>query len=200
MNEKRIFFNNLSYKWDDIIKKFDFDDYIKNLTKLNIKQDDIILDVGSGTGILYEYLTFIKKNSRNIIFSDFSEKMLSKLKTKYNHNSVCCYDNHFIPFKDNSFNKIVCFSAFPHFDNKKQVLKEFYRIIKNNGFGMILHFDSSDNLNNMHCKLNTPVNNDKLPKINKLNEMINETGFNVIESHETDTLYYSLWTCSKSNS
>lgn len=193
MNSKRKFFNNLAGKWDNIISKFDDNLFADNLKKLNIKNDDIILDIGAGTGVLLPYLLKLKQTSKDIFVSDISEKMLGELKNKNSISNVVCFDTHFIPVKNNYFDIIICFSSFPHFDNKSVVIKEFLRILKFGGRGMILHFDSSDKLNNMHCKLDTPVANDKLPKVEVLNKIITESGFDVIDYIETDDLYYTVF-------
>ena len=44
-----------------------------------------------------------------------------------------CFDGRHIDIPDNCVDRIVCFDAFHHVPNQKEVLKEFYRVLKGGG-------------------------------------------------------------------
>ncbi|MBD3312099.1 methyltransferase domain-containing protein [archaeon] len=75
-----------------------------------------ILDVGSGTGIINE---FIKPD----VLTDSSLGMLSRAEGT----RVVC-DARFLPFKDKSFDNITCFTVLQDIIDKKRVVKELERV------------------------------------------------------------------------
>ncbi|HBF37373.1 MAG TPA: hypothetical protein DDW50_08645, partial [Firmicutes bacterium] len=77
------FFDNLAGTWD--MGSIPNDNEIEGfLRKLNITSGDIVLDVGTGTGLLVPYL--MKYAPGKVIALDISAKMLQKLADKYQKN------------------------------------------------------------------------------------------------------------------
>ncbi len=77
-----------------------------------------ILDVGSGTGIINEFI-------KPTVLTDNSFNMLKKA----NGVRVCC-DARFLPFKDKSFDNITCFTVLQDIIEKKRVINELKRVCK----------------------------------------------------------------------
>jgi len=100
------------------------------LEKYHLMLSDIslsgkILDLGCGTGFLQEYL-----EKKKIIGVDISFEML-KLAKKRKEKSIQA-DLDFLPFKDNSFDLILSFTALQNLPDVKKALAEIARIIKPN--------------------------------------------------------------------
>mgnify|MGYP001177802522 CR=1 FL=1 len=98
---------------------------IRSLTQ-NVPENGCILDAGCGN---FYYANIIKKASRNVICLDivYPEKDLIQ-------------DNAFflgsvgkLPYKDNTFDFIYCFSVIQFIDDDRAVIDEFYRVLKPGG-------------------------------------------------------------------
>ena len=86
------------------------------LLKVHWNPRGLILDIGCGTNIANKFF-------KNIIGIDKNFKML---KTGIN---VCCLAEH-LPFKDKSFDAILCLTAFHNFDNPERAISEMKRVVK----------------------------------------------------------------------
>ncbi|CAD7774702.1 Ubiquinone/menaquinone biosynthesis C-methyltransferase UbiE [Candidatus Methanoperedenaceae archaeon GB37] len=101
-----------------------------------IKNDNKILEVGCGTGIILNRISRVV-HSKNIIGIDLSEKMLYEAKKK-NLNVIMCNAN-MLPFKNNSFDIVYSFKVIPHIPEIESVIRDIDRITKKDGL-MILEF------------------------------------------------------------
>lgn len=107
--------------------------------KLEIDRDNILLDVGCATGrVTFELSEHVKK----AVGTDFSQKMIERAKREYKKDNlafeVC--PAHELPFPDNSFDRLLCYSVFlyfPDLDYTKEVLNEFIRVTKPNGIILV---------------------------------------------------------------
>jgi len=93
-----------------------------------IKKDGIILDVGGGFGILVKFLPDFVDVNVNYINSDISVVML-----KYSPYQNVCAAGEFLPFRENSFDYVICSEVLEHVSDKLMVLRECYRILKPKG-------------------------------------------------------------------
>ena len=118
----------VSYK----IMKNTFQD-IKN--KLIVSKNHTLLDVSGGVGL---FSKFIKKNMKDIILTDTSYNMtISSTKNKI---KSMVADPKFLPFNDESFDRVLCYSVFHmvgSFENVKLIILELMRVLKQNGILMI---------------------------------------------------------------
>lgn len=193
MSEIRDYFNRLAPEWDERMPMKEASMYLGPIGKLGLRPDDIVLDVGSGTGAMLKHLLSVHPCERCIAL-DIAEDMLKQCALK---NPTCGRFIHAdaaaIPLPDHSADAIMCFSAFPHFSDQKHSVKEFYRVLRPGGRAMILHFQSCERLNNLHRSLSPPVCNDVLPSIVELSSMFTEEGFSIMEAAENDNLYLALF-------
>lgn len=128
MNQ-RDFFDNIAKEWYNIIEVNEEKINIL-LSKLDIKENERVLDVGTGTGVL---IPFIKKLNKNgyIRCVDLSNGMLEVARKKYKHIpnldfEIIDVENEVIKEK---YNKIILYSMFPHLENKTKIIKT---LVKNN--------------------------------------------------------------------
>lgn len=99
---------------------------------LNINKGDFILDVGCGTG---RYSKLLAKKGANVIGVDFSRNMLKIAKRKVRKAEFKQSDiTKRFPFKDKTFDKIICSLVLSHIKNINPVLKEMKRVLKDEGF------------------------------------------------------------------
>ena len=81
----REFFNRVAHKWDEMCHHDD--KKIRKIVDLaDIKKKSKILDIGTGTGILINYL--LEKSPTKLVGVDISENMIEVAKEKYKGRSV----------------------------------------------------------------------------------------------------------------
>jgi len=104
----------------------------------NIKEGDVVLDLGSGAG--FDVFIAAKKagNSGKVIGIDFTYEMIKKsreLADKYNYKNVEFrqgdIDN--LPFENEFFDVIISNCVINLAPNKLKVFKEAFRVLKKNG-------------------------------------------------------------------
>jgi demethylmenaquinone methyltransferase/2-methoxy-6-polyprenyl-1,4-benzoquinol methylase len=81
-----------------------------------------------------------------------------------------------LPYKDQFFDHVVCFGAFPHFGDKEKALEEMGRVLKARGTLMIAHALSSVALRSHHQNCG-PVSTDFLPEEGDMKSLLEKAGF-----------------------
>lgn len=102
-----------------------------------ITNEDIVLECACGTGIMTR---FIAPPSKKLIATDFSKPMLKKAKNnlkKHNNIQFKYADITNLPFKDNTFDKVIAANVIHLLDNPENALLELKRVVKPNGIIII---------------------------------------------------------------
>ena len=123
-----------------------------------------ILDIGTGPGILIPYLRRIVGRKGRICAFDISFQMArhAMRKLELAEDIVLQADVHRIPFKDSTFDHVICFAAFPHFDSPDRAVQEMARVGKPGGRLVIAHLMSRGELARHHA-MHSDVARDVLP-------------------------------------
>lgn len=134
MNERKA---EVSRKYDSTAKVYDTRyteiqnrKYLEVFSKFNVKDSDIIIDVGAGTGLL---IGFLHNNKENIFCCDLSFKMLKEGKKKYPNSHFICADSEFLPFREMSADIVTSFTVFQNLPNPLEALKQIIYIMKYKG-------------------------------------------------------------------
>ncbi|NLE03212.1 MAG: class I SAM-dependent methyltransferase [Crenarchaeota archaeon] len=200
MNPKKInpkqksFFNQKASKWDQItIHNLEKVQYITELLK--IKSNYKILDVGTGTGVM---IPFYKKYliDGSVIGVDFSEKMIAIARSKYpeqDHPQISylvsdVYELNYEEF----FDLVVCYSCFPHFIDQPLAVKILSKAIKKGGYFAIAHSDSAKKINGVHMDGGVEIENDFLPTMEKLKQMIKDNGLKVVFERDDENYFICI--------
>ncbi len=185
----REFFDMLAPQWDERLEKEDLEKVKRLIGEIEIRNGNI-LDCGCGTGILYPFL-LEKVGSKGKIFEmDISFNMLKIAKMK-NPKLILQGDAESMPFSSSSFDTIIFLNAFPHFRNKKVVLKESFRILKEGGKLFILHTFPREEVNSFHKNYGGIIAEDILPENPEIISMLEEENFSKIRIIEKDTFILS---------
>lgn len=184
----REFFNEVADKWDQMCNHDEAKlRYIARAA--GISQGDYVLDVGTGTGVMIPYIHEMIGDEGEITAIDLAEKMLEVAKQKHPFNNVRfvlgdIYDVH---LPKNHFDVIMCYSVFPHFQDKPKVVSRMAGLLKPGGRLVIAHSQSRKAINELHTKSSDVVNNDDLPEADVIEGFMKEAGlepFLTIDSEE----------------
>jgi ubiquinone/menaquinone biosynthesis C-methylase UbiE len=151
-----------------------------------------VLDLGSGTGIMVPVLSERIAPDGTIIEFDLSLSMLNQAssKIKNNGNIACIHgDAHYLPFIDCQIATVICFEAFPHFDNQTSVLQELQRVLVAGGNLIILHLMGHQRLNAYHGQVGGVVVHDHLSPLAEMKKFLQYHGFHIKQAREDDDLY-----------
>ncbi len=186
----REYFNQRAAIWDESIAEKDMTRLERMAKRLDIKSGSTILDVGTGTGIFLPFLLKEIGTGGRIIALDFAEKMLRNAQVKgfdgnidYLHADVTN-----IPVADGIFEAVICYSSFPHFQNKPGVLAEMNRVIKKGGRLAICHTSGRASINQMHHQIPS-VKNDAIPDEDEMIFMLSWAGFTEIKVEDNMDSY-----------
>ncbi|MCR8743795.1 class I SAM-dependent methyltransferase [Romboutsia lituseburensis] len=189
--EQREFFDSIAKEWDNIIEVNE-EKINTLLSKLDIKDNDNILDVGTGTGVLIPFLKNL--NTNGIIKGvDISSGMLDIASQKFKDTENVSFEVLDIENStlEEKYDKIVLYSMFPHLQNKTNTIKT---LVENNlneeGKLIIAHSNSREFLNNMHKEKDKIVSEDRLISIKEQKVLFEQVNLNVLDAYEDDEIYY----------
>ncbi len=171
-------FNRIAAVWDETVAEKDEARLRWMVERLEIKPGAAVLDVGTGTGVFLPYLRNSIGREGRIVALDFAEEMLARATAKnFNGNiKYLCADVTDIPFPDETFDAVVCYSSFPHFQDKPKALEELGRVTRGGGRLFICHTSGRDVINETHRHISA-VQNDFLPGGSEMRKMLSRAGF-----------------------
>lgn len=99
--------------------------------------DGPVLDVGCHSGT---FTTFILNQikTKEIYGVDISHSAIERIKKKIPYGHFQVADATILPFKDNFFDAVFCLEVLEHVDNPTEVIHEVRRVLKKDGYGVIL--------------------------------------------------------------
>ncbi|MFC2058856.1 class I SAM-dependent methyltransferase [Chloroflexota bacterium] len=174
----REFFNEKASIWDETVAEKDLAKLEDMAKRLDIDPGYAVLDVGIGTGVFVPYiLSRIGKNGR-LVCLDLAEEMLKRAQAKGFVGDIeyICADIADAHLDDETFNAIVCYSSFPHFQDKPRALSEINRVLKKRGMLFICHTSSRAKINDIHRQI-PAVCGDLIPGEKEMRQMLSAAGF-----------------------
>ena len=190
--KSRHFFDSAAQTWDSRPGT----DKAKNaveaaLCALELREGDIVLDIGCGTGVAIPEIAKAVGAGGKVIGLDFSHGMLVQAGGKKLSPSAVYVqaDAHRLPVSSESIDAILCFAAFAHFTGKDAFLREAHRVLHADGKVALCHPMSSAELNRFHRNVGDAVGNDVLPEAERVAAVARKTGFDVDKALEKTGLY-----------
>ena len=138
-------FNMIASKYDFLNHTLSLGiDYVwrKKAIKKILNNPKEILDIATGTADFA--ISAAKHTQANITGIDISDQMIyvgnKKIKQKKLHNRIklSIEDSEKLPFNDNSYDAITAGFGVRNFENLEKGLSEIYRVVKKNGYVVIL--------------------------------------------------------------
>ena len=149
------FFNARAATWDENVAEKDTAKLRAMAGQLDIPEGAEVLDIGTGTGVFVPFLLEKIGQNGRLVCLDFAEAMLKIAMDKgFGENiEYICADIVDSSLPDESFDVVVCYSVFPHFENKPKVLKEINRVLRKQGRLYICHTSSRHDINEIHSNI-----------------------------------------------
>lgn len=188
----REFFNARAAIWDDEITEQNASRLAAMASRLDIAPGAAVLDVGTGTGIFIPFVLEKIGEGGRLVCLDYAEAMLQQARAKgfggnIEYRCVAVEDS---GLPDDSFDAVVAYSVFPHFDDKPQALREMYRVLRDGGHLFICHTSSRRAINEIHLSL-PEVCDHLLPEPEEMRRLLAEAGFAGISVEEGEEDYFA---------
>ena len=187
----REYFNRKADTWDETIAEKDTARLERMAQRLRLKTGLTVLDVGTGTGVFLPFLLHEIGTIGRVIAIDVADKMLLRAKAKGIDGNIdyLCADVMDIPLDGEIFDAIVCYSSFPHFQDKPKAFAEIYRVMKSGASMSICHTRNRAAINEIHRQ--TPaVSKDIIPGAGEMQLMLAAAGFTGIRIEDNSDSYF----------
>jgi len=160
-------------------------EFIELLRNVKFSREELILDIGCGSGL---QTLFLGQRCKKIIGIDISEKDITtaKLKAWYMSGRISsefhCMKIENAEFEKEYFDKIFSICVIEHISDYVEVLRKSYRILKKNG-QMIFSVDSLETIKDkkLLLKHKEDYSVQKYFKAEETKKILEEIGFNRIE-------------------
>ena len=102
------------------------------LPLLELKQGDVVLDIGVGYAWTTEWLKKMGIHSIGVdICRTYMDIGMKRMGEKHSHLVLGDIEN--LPIKDHVLNAVLCYDAFHHIPNRKKAMSHFFRALKDRG-------------------------------------------------------------------
>jgi len=179
MDDRREYFDSFAEEWDKMFTAEDIEVLSFLIESFDIKEYDKIVDLGCGTGVLFDLLRRRVGPDGLVVGVDLSSAMVKKARKNFPFKNILEIDAdaEMLPLKSELFDVAVSFAAFAHFTCQESVMEEASRILKKGGKFYIIHLLSSKELETYHLKAGGPVADDHIPPLEKMRELFEKGNF-----------------------
>jgi ubiquinone/menaquinone biosynthesis C-methylase UbiE len=184
LDGRKSFFDSHAAGWDEMLARDErMQKFAEVVEWFAIGEGESILDVGTGTGVLLPFLRHAAGHKAMVVAMDFSINMLMQATNRQLEDKVTLINAGVgaIPLKSELFDRVTCFSAFPHFPDKQRALVEIVRVLRKGGTVWIAHLQSIEELASLHGKVGGPVHSDRLPDCATMERLMSNTGLTDIQ-------------------
>jgi ubiquinone/menaquinone biosynthesis C-methylase UbiE len=188
----RDFFNSRAAIWDETVAEKDTAKLEAMVARMDIEPGSTILDVGTGTGVLVPFILKKIGEKGRLVCLDFAEEMLNKAEVKGFRGDIqyLCADIEDSRLPGASFDSVICYSSFPHFEHKSRALGEIHRLLRSGGRLFICHTSSRQEINDIHCQI-PEVCSHLIPEEDEMRQMLSAAGFREISIFEGKDSYFA---------
>jgi ubiquinone/menaquinone biosynthesis C-methylase UbiE len=195
---RKQFFNDHAEKWMDMCweqhtrqSNRHEKDFKRLFSLFPLKSGDCVLDAGCGTGVLVPFLLESIGEVGVLYELDYAEKMTEINRRRHAQDNIrfIVSDVENAPLDEASCDVAICFSCFPHFQDKARAIQTIRRILKPEGILIVSHFDSSDGINKHHKSCHA-VMHDLLPGEQAMRNLLMEHGLQIETFIDEPGFYY----------
>jgi ubiquinone/menaquinone biosynthesis C-methylase UbiE len=183
--EKIHYFNDLGPHWDETVgnDRSKIGKLIDIFKMIPLKPGYTVLDVGCGNGILFRIIEEKIGSEGSIHAVDPAESMIDRARLLHrDYQNITYYVGLIeeVHLSISDFDAILCFSVFPHLEDKREALRVMRGLLKQDGKIYIFHLSDTRTLNEFHGSLDAPVKHDYLPDREEMGEILGKTGFSLV--------------------
>lgn len=161
----------------------------KMINGLAIKDEDSVLDVAAGTGILFSLLKDLRL--RRYVAIDISDKMVKEFLDFHPGTDVRCLDFEEEVLLENKFDFIIIFNSIPHFNNLHRVFQNTYTNLNVGGKFSISHSRTREGLKEHHRRIGYIPEKEPIPTDETLYQLSKEYGFKNVVIENDEYFYFS---------
>jgi len=185
------FFDRLAEEWDLSFTAEDLERLTRVVNRLQITAGFDILDLGCGTGILFDMLRRKVESKGSVTGVDFSLQMAARAHRNFPFDNVNVVDGDVValPFRGGCFDMVIAFSSFPHFSDRQKALVEARRVLKPGAPFHVIHLMSSTEITEMHNRVGGAVAHDALPDAGEMTPLLEAAGFVHVKIEDKPGLY-----------
>ncbi len=162
------------------------------LRKAQFREGMRIIEPGCGTGRLTSVLASTVGSGGFVHAMDISPKMVEAARTRVGALSnvrLECASIESLSFVPQSYDAVVCHNVFPHFDDKVAAVARLAAALKKGGSFVVLHFMNSEQINDLHRKVDASVLNDLIPSEPEMRKIFEVLGLRVDLIKDDETGY-----------
>jgi ubiquinone/menaquinone biosynthesis C-methylase UbiE len=139
---------------------------------------DYVLDVGTGTGVLVPLIAAAVGPEGRVLAFDISLRMLLDARQRIPSEQVLLVqaDVHRLPVPSDTFHRVVCNAALPHFGDRLAALREMIGALRAEGLIVISHPIGRRAVNARHRESGGPVADDRVPPSKEMEALLRDVG------------------------
>ena len=186
-NQMVAFFDSMAEDWDKHSKP---DPQVIHtlLDSIPLAQGRKVLDVACGTGVITPYL--YEKAKEKVKAIDLAPERIKIANTKYgNDNRFLFVNEDFLDKKEEGYDFVVIFDAYPHFLDVKAFDEALAKAVESGGYFAILHDCSKEELAHHHAHI---LNLSRLLKPAPEEAKVFQDHFRILKAEETSHTYLIL--------
>lgn len=191
IRDQKEFFNETYESWKNVSDEKSRI-ILETIKRLEISEGDSVLDVASGTGVLYTALRGLGLG--NYVALDISENMLKELQGLYPEAKTICGDFDRKLKLEACFDYVIIFNSIPHFENLDMVFTNAFRHLKPRGTFAIVHARTREGLKQHHRSIGYDLGRAAIPEDAVLFDTAGRNGFKDCRITDDGFFYFS---CSK---
>ncbi len=161
------------------------------LREFGVAPDEKVLDVGCGTGNLTSALLAHLSSSGRVIAVDIAPRMIELAHRKIADTRVEWHVSNaqrlLVPAE--SCDRVICYSVWPHFDDRLAVATEFWRVLRSGGKLHVWHLLPRDRVNTIHAAAGEAVRADVLPPADETAHLLGRLGFSILAAEDGSDRY-----------
>lgn len=161
------------------------------LEEIGVGMDETVLDLGCGTGNLTLALLERLSPAGRVVAVDFSGNMLAVARRKVSDARVGWHlaDAMALPLGEGAVRRIICYSAWPHFDDHHTVSGELFRVLRKGGGLHVWHLSSRAIINRIHAAAGAAVSHDMLQPGEETARLLEGHGFRRVAVIDDESRY-----------